>query len=171
MAEPPAKKVKQDGNLALVDSSILLAAQDPEKWIAERRKNWPSRARVAEKLANEAARNDAKEAGGSGDQGAGKSLTGEKAGSGDAAEQTAGGSGKLRPVCRFFLRGRCNAGDKCRFRHERDRPRPAPHERVYKRFEAPPNTSLFVRLVQTDQLSEDERFLHFLQHLARFNRI
>lgn len=157
--EPPPKKVKQDGNLALVDRSILLAARDPERWVEERRKNWPSKARVAAKLAEaEASAKDA----------AGASTSRAS----DQGKSEAKGDKDTRPICRFFLRGKCQAGDRCRFRHER-RP-PSEHvrtDRVYKRFEAPPQSSLFVKLVQTDQQVEDETFLEFIQYLAKHNRI
>lgn len=157
--EPPTKKLKTDGNLDNVDESIVLAARNHEEWIAERRKNWPSKLRIAEKQAAKDAKQETVNQEGT--------TTIEEANSESKQHSNAP---LKRIMCRFFLRGRCNAGSKCKFSHKRveRESRPA-HERVYKRFEAPAKTSLFLKLLQSDHDAEDEQLLEFIEFLFRRN--
>lgn len=168
-----SKTPKSDGNLDLVDQSILLAAQDQQKWIEERRKNWPTRERIAKRQAEEKLNPPAPKR---------TATDAQPNGAGSAsAGNTNGASAPNRPkniVCRYFLRGKCNAGPRCRFSHdlskkdqEEKRPAPPPENRIYKRYEAPVKSSLFVKLVQTDHDAEDDRFLDFVAYLKNIKAL
>lgn len=154
--EPPTKKSKSDGDLNNVDQAIVLAARNHEQWIADRRINWPSKSRIAQKHAEEAAKKELEPL----EETLVKVVRVSSKSSSNAAPR--------RIRCRFFLRGKCNAGKKCRFAHERVEREPRlGHERVYKRFEPPTKTSLFVKLLQSDHDAEDEQLLQFIEFLHK----
>lgn len=161
-----SKVPKSDGNLDLVDQSILLAARDQQKWVEERRKNWPTRERIAKRQAEEKLNPPApKRTPGTQPTDGGTAPSGNNGGG-------AAPKGPKTILCRYFLRGRCNAGPRCRFSHdiskkdqEERAPAPPSENRIYKRYEAPVKSSLFVKLVQTDHDAEDDRFLDFVAYL------
>lgn len=87
---------KPDGSLERVNPHILELSKDVQSWIAERRKNWPTRERTKRKLDTQPLYSLVKD----------HSVV-----------------KKPSKVCKFFLRGNCRAGDNCRFLHTSDYPR------------------------------------------------
>lgn len=152
----PARQQKRlrrlDGSLDSVNPAIVAAASDAQAWLAERRARWPTKARREAAAAGTAETGAAKAVGGAGGAG----------GVGCAVEGDFQTTSTKTP-CRFFARGCCRAGSKCRFAHVQ---RVDQRKNIFQRFEAPPKTSLFVKLVQTDHDAEDARVLEFIAELA-----
>lgn len=141
---------KTDGNLELVDKKLLAAAQDVEAWLAERRKKWPTTERVAARQKEQASAPTASL----------PAVTGVT---------PAPSAVRKRPICKYFRNGRCRNGDSCRFSHELPPPKAESAAKrtrfnVYKRFEPPVKSSLFVKLVQSDHDAEDELLLDFIAY-------
>lgn len=165
---------KTDGNLTLVDKSVLAAAENLEQWIADRRRNWPTKERVA-------AKKKELELAKTADQSTANTASTENTANNTKPNQNntnAGKSGKnlrKRPICRYFRNGKCKNGDQCRFSHdlrtdseEGSKPNAkTPRLNVYKRYETPVKSSLFVKLVQSDHDAEDELLLKFIEYLNK----
>ncbi len=133
---PEPKRSRPDGSLEKVNPAVLAAAQNVQEWIAARRKNWPTTERTQER------------------QSAGEPVADTKA------------AQPPRPpkICRYFARGKCRSGDTCRFAHV-DAAAAAARPTIYKRFEPPVRSSLFVKLMQTDHDGEDARILSLIAEL------
>lgn len=147
--EPAPKKIKTDGDISSVSPHVLEAAQDVDKWLAERRRNWPTRERIAAHAEAQPARQDSVKL----DSGAANATQKLETPASRMAQRT------QKRTCRFFAKGNCRAGDKCRFAHVRE-------PFVPKRYEAPSKTSLFLKLVQSDHDAEDELLLDFIYYLS-----
>merc|ERR1711865_318072 len=70
------------------------------RWIAERKKSWPSKANI-ERKAEEA-----------------KAKAAERVDSGNKRKREAGDAARPPRPCRKFAAGKCNFGDKCHFSHD-----------------------------------------------------
>lgn len=145
--------IKNEANYADEESNItpqvdLDQAADAEKWIAERRKNWPSAKRVAEKeQEKERLKKLRQEA--------------EKRVNNRVAAGTTTTEKKKKPICKFWLKGKCHNGNKCRYSHENQQH----SNRKLKRYGPPEKQSLFKRLVQNDMNKENELVLDFVEYL------
>uniref|UniRef100_A0A060T790 ARAD1C26620p n=1 Tax=Blastobotrys adeninivorans TaxID=409370 RepID=A0A060T790_BLAAD len=98
---------------AQISPAILEAAADVEKWIAERKKNWPTAKRIAEK----------------------KEEQGAKANEEDQKqEQTKPTTSKV--PCKWYNQGRCLSGANCKFLHQKvyKRFEPPGQKSLYKRL-------------------------------------
>lgn len=95
--------------------------EDIANWIKERKRNWPTATKVAEKIDEGDERRARGEIGVGGSNRGGNSYvelkrkTREGEGEDEAARKKTG-EGK-RP-CKYFVAGRCRHGDKCRYSHE-----------------------------------------------------
>jgi Nuclear fragile X mental retardation-interacting protein 1 (NUFIP1)/CCCH-type zinc finger len=145
----------KDGDESMVSPALLEAAKDVEKWIEERRKNWPGRKKSEQNVQAEL---DVQNL---------QSTTQVQVpaqvsvGSEVLSSNTPRPANSAKP-CSYFLKGNCRWGKKCKFSHEAvSRTEPV----FYKRFEAPTNSSLFKRLVQNDFDKENEMVLDFINHL------
>lgn len=138
--DPPKKttSVKQDGDLTSVPSHIVSAASDIEAWIAQRRKNWPSAQRVAEKQRLEL-------------------LNATPAPPPSNDPTTATTTTTHKKPCKYFSMGTCKNGTNCTFAHVV----------TYKRFEAPKQgESLFKQLAQRDMAIENETVLDLIVYMS-----
>lgn len=137
-----AKSNRQDGDISIVSQDVLKAASDVESWIAQRRKNWPTAERIAEKERQELL--NAKPAPPPSDD-----INSEST---KSTNNTA-----WRRPCKYFAQGNCINGANCSFSHNI----------TYKRFEAPAkDASLFKRLVQKDMDAENNAVLDFILYLS-----
>lgn len=158
--EELGKTGTQDQNAArsiiVPGTSISLnTAQEIEEWIKERRKKWPTTARVEAKLREQPATASAK--------------------AGSSTDNT-----RPKGVCKFFARsGRCNNGAQCRFEHSRpvasDSPRNNNNNNKsgksskteYKLYEAHKKMPLFKMLVRNDMDKENGVVLDFIAFLCK----
>lgn len=157
--EPTPKRQRPDGSLEKVSPAVLAAAKDIDEWIAARKRNWPTASRVQERLTAKSALPAEDSSSPAGHQ---------PAADPDLADLSSA-TPKLaaKPICRYFMRGKCRAGSSCKFSHER-----RPHgPTIYKRFEAPVRNSLFVKLMQSDHDSEDLKILEFISQLDAAGRL
>lgn len=149
-------KDSNDGDKSMVSPQVLEAARDVEKWIEERRKNWPGRNSAnpePEKSKSLACHSET-----------------EKSTEATVSSSTGTSTVNLSPSllttkpCNFFLKGNCRWGKKCKFSHDPDTTKNA-QPVCYKRFEPPSNKSLFKLLVQNDFDKENEKVLDFILYL------
>jgi ribosome assembly protein 1 len=130
-----------DGDLTSISPLVREASLDTAKWIADRKKNWPSAKRMEEKTKEK-------------EQQSQKHQTATKGH--DLEEQPSIGV----KACGYFARGRCKYGSKCKYSHS------VPQmTNTYKRFEAPVKGSLFTKLVQNDLDKENLKILEFISFL------
>ncbi|ANB13974.1 hypothetical protein AWJ20_4927 [Sugiyamaella lignohabitans] len=149
--------VKMDGDLSSISPEIREAAKDIENWIAERRKKWPSAQRIVEKEKEDQQRQEREKK-------RHEFRLEHEGASSTAITASSTSSSSTKPLCRYFLKGKCKAGTKCQYSH--DKTNPSTSTPKYKRFEAPDRSSLFKKLVQTDLDRENSRILDFLVYLG-----
>ena len=174
---------KRDQDTAFDEESTLISAikvdiKDIEQWIADRKKNWPSNKRMAEKEKEKLEQDTRK------NQGLRDGLLAEKATNTSSNEKqniTEGNNNNNysyynynsnnnvhagKRICNYFSKaGKCRNGDNCRFVHERNSNNNKRQARKYERFEKPERMSLFKRLVQNDYDQENANVLDFIVHL------
>lgn len=133
----------------------LQTEEDIQKWIQERKKNWPSKKNVERKLAD-------------------LKTTKRK------QEEPKTTNKKLKQVCKFFLLNKsCKFGNNCKNIHESDSDYttinniktkiPKAYENSYYTKEnASENSSLYKMLVKKDQFElENEKFIEFLYYMEQ----
>ena len=154
--EELGKTGTQDQNAArsiiVPGTSISLnTAQEIEEWIKERRKKWPTTARVEAKLREQ------------------QVTASASAKAGSSTDNT-----RPKGVCKFFARsGRCNNGAQCRFEHSRPAASDSPRNNnnksktEYKLYEAHKKMPLFKMLVRNDMDKENGVVLDFIEFLCK----
>ncbi|KAJ3338721.1 hypothetical protein HDU93_009127 [Gonapodya sp. JEL0774] len=120
-----ALKSKPDGiglPILLPPSIRLDTPEDIAKWLADRKKHWPSDSNVKRKMEEEEEKRKRGELvprdGRGRDRGAHRAA---QAGGGEMRSETRfAGASNDRPLCKYFQRGRCQMGRRCRFSHIRE---------------------------------------------------
>lgn len=164
--DQPKARGRPDG---LVDPRFNISIETDEdlaKWIAERKKNWPTNKRVEEKRKRQA--------------------------EAPAPPEKEPPAKRPKTVCRFFqAQGRCKFGNKCKFSHEKGAagagagagagvvvngvnifiPKKYSNDH-YQRERANPSSSLYKMLVQRDLYEhENTTVLDFIQYLDAQGKI
>jgi len=172
--KPPPQTPKQPSRDVVVvepnsNSKISLnTEQEIQAWIAERKRRWPTEARVqAKKELEEKQRKErqAKADSNNNIQNKPPSTGGNKS----KQQRTPG-------TCRHFLAGRCHNAN-CRFLHpspdqiQQKQGQTAAAGKVYKLYEAPKKMPLFKMLVQNDLNDENKKVMSFIEYLCNNNVI
>lgn len=167
-ASVPSSQPDQNRTVIIPGTSISLNTKEEiEAWIQERKKKWPTTARVEAKQAAAAAERAQRES----------ERGNSSSGQGDTNSNS---TKKPQMVCKFYKRNKkCLNGDKCRFSHQlADDPNSAStpgkgsfSNKRYTLYEAPTKMPLFKMLVRNDLDLENKPVLEFIEYLALNNKI
>lgn len=181
--EAAAAAAAQSGKRTIVvpgTAITLNTREEIDRWIAERRKKWPTDARVEKrKRILERVRGEKQGANPRKPENA-STMSNESAGS--VPESTA------KRVCKYFTRsGRCSHGTRCNFAHitgsggnrgsnnsnssNSRAGESASHTKVYKRFEVQPQLPLYLRMMRSDMEKENEDILNLIEYMYEHNKI
>ncbi|KAK9480607.1 nuclear fragile X mental retardation-interacting protein 1-domain-containing protein [Lipomyces japonicus] len=155
--EAASRAGSTSGVITVTGTNISLQTEeDIAKWIADRKKKWPTARRVEEKQVEmelqKIAELEAK-----------KASRQQKE---DVRQINLHEIRLSRNICKFYAKnGKCTRGSKCSFSHERLDHHDMPIKK-YKRFDNPLKMPLFKRLVQSDWDKQDQEVLQFIEYLA-----
>lgn len=166
-ASVASSQPEQSRPVMIPGTSISLNTKEEiEAWIQDRKKKWPTTARVEAKQAAAAAERAQRE-----------SERNTNSGQGDSNSSVR----KPQMVCKFYKRNKkCLNGEKCRFSHQiGDEPNSASStsgkgslsNKRYTLYEAPTKMPLFKMLVRNDLDLENKPVLEFIEYLALNNKI
>jgi ribosome assembly protein 1 len=175
LKSPPPQKPKQPlRDVVVVEPKSNLkislnTEQEIQAWIAERKRRWPTEARIqAKKELEEKQKKDqqAKYDSNNSIQNKNPNANGNNT---KQQQRTPG-------ICRHFLAGRCHNAN-CRFLHPRPdqvqqkQDQKVTASKIYKLYEAPKKMPLFKMLVQNDLDDENKKVMDFIEYLCTNNVI
>lgn len=164
--KPPPQKPKQSSRDIIViepksNAKISLnTEQEIQAWIAERKRRWPTDARVQAKKELEEKQKKEKQVKVSGNSNSNMNNSNDKNNTNKSKQRTQG-------TCRYFLAGRCHNAN-CRFLHtmpDHDQQTQQVTGKVYKLYEAPQKMPLFKMLVQNDLDDENKKVIDFIEYI------
>ncbi|ODQ65824.1 hypothetical protein NADFUDRAFT_82782 [Nadsonia fulvescens var. elongata DSM 6958] len=176
----PAKKSREP--VPIPGTGIMLVTDDDIKlWIEQRKKNWPSRKRVEEKVQEKQLRDTERELIQK-DQNTLKRQREDQSEKGslhDSKRAKNSGDKSSKPSCKFFARnGHCRWGQKCKYRHDaasaadadsKNKSNAKDSSKVKRfeprKFEPANKSSLYQLMVDNSMDQENTKVLDFVQFL------
>lgn len=168
--EPSTPVSAKERSVVVPGTRISLNTQEEiEAWINERKKKWPTTARVEAKEQEKARQAAERKAKYEAEKKAREEQNQELAENGREL-----GDGKRRQaaVCKFYARNKkCSNGDRCKFLHQPGNSGKPASSVSYKLYEAPTKMPLYKMLVRNDLDQENGPVIDFIRYLFENNKI